>query len=123
MSTLPSPTSRFGLVALVLTAALSFTAWQQLQMDGLIAWLLAVNLVTILVYGYDKWVAGSNLTRVPERVLLVLALVGGTPGALLGMRVFHHKTSKESFRLKFWAVMLVQVVMVIGYYWLVWRNG
>ncbi len=46
--------------------------------------------------------------RVPERALLLLALAGGSPAALLGMRLFHHKTSKESFKVKFWFVILVQ---------------
>jgi uncharacterized membrane protein YsdA (DUF1294 family) len=107
-------------VALGLTTAVALAAWQQLQLDGLVAWLLAVNLVTVLAYGYDKWVAGSKLTRVPELVLLALALAGGTPGALLGMRAFHHKTAKESFRLKFWLVVLVQLAVVAGYYRLAW---
>ena len=115
------PAFHFGLVALGLTAAVALAGWQSLHLDGLVAWLLAVNLVTMLGYGYDKWVAGSHLTRVPELVLLVLALAGGTPGALLGMRVFRHKTAKESFQLKFWLVVLVQLAAGVGYYWLISR--
>lgn len=90
-----------------------------LQLDPLLSWLLAVNLVTFLTYGYDKNIAGSNRTRVPERVLLLLALAGGSPAAILGMRFFHHKTSKSSFQQKFWLVLLVQAVLVTIYF--LWR--
>jgi uncharacterized membrane protein YsdA (DUF1294 family) len=119
----PSPTFRFGLVAFALTMALALAVWQLLVLDGLMAWLLAVNLVTLLGYGYDKLIAGSHRTRVPERVLLVLALAGGTPGAFLGMRVFRHKTSKGSFRFKVCLAVLVQAVVIAVYYWMTWRNS
>jgi uncharacterized membrane protein YsdA (DUF1294 family) len=52
-------------------------------------------------------------------VLLILALAGGSPAAILGMRLFHHKTSKTSFQHKFWLVLLVQAFLVIIY--LLWR--
>jgi uncharacterized membrane protein YsdA (DUF1294 family) len=104
----------FG-ASLALAAALLI--W--LRLDPLIAWLLAVNLVTFLTYGYDKRIAGSGRMRVPERVLLLLALAGGSPAALLGMRFFHHKTAKSSFQQKFWLVLLIQAVLVIIYF--IWR--
>ncbi|MGB9578275.1 MAG: DUF1294 domain-containing protein, partial [Halothiobacillaceae bacterium] len=80
------------------------------------AWLLNITAVTLLTYGYDKLVAGSGATRVPERVLLTLAFAGGTFGALLGMRLFHHKTSKESFLERFWLIVALQVVVIAGWY-------
>jgi uncharacterized membrane protein YsdA (DUF1294 family) len=107
-------TLAFGIV-LALAAICTF--W--LQLDPLLSWLLAVNLVTFLTYGYDKSIAGSGRTRVPERVLLLLALAGGSPAAILGMRLFHHKTAKSSFQHKFWLVLLVQVVLVAIYF--LWR--
>ena len=81
-----------------------------------IAWLLAVNVVTLLAFGYDKSIAGSKRQRVPEMVLLGLAFVGGTPGAILGMQWFRHKTAKTSFRRKFWLVVILQLVLLIGYW-------
>ncbi len=81
-----------------------------------IAWLLAVNVVTLLAFGYDKSIAGSKRQRVPEMVLLGLALVGGTPGAILGMQWFRHKTAKASFRRKFWLVVGFQLVVLVGYW-------
>jgi uncharacterized membrane protein YsdA (DUF1294 family) len=113
----PTPlyiTLTFG-IALVLAAIGYFL----FRLDLLLSWLVAVNLVTFLTYGYDKSIAGSSSTRVPERVLLILALAGGSPAAILGMRLFHHKTSKTSFQHKFWLVLLVQAFLVIIY--LLWR--
>ncbi len=77
-------------------------------------WLIALTLVTFIAYGYDKTIAriGSLWMRVPERVLLALGFLGGTAGALLGMAAFHHKTIKPEFRVQFWILVGVQVVIV-----------
>lgn len=84
--------------------------------DPVLAWLLAISLVTFLTYGYDKLIAGSGRTRVPERVLLALAFAGGTLGALAGMWLFRHKTAKASFRLKFWLVVAAQIAVLLVYF-------
>jgi len=68
---------------------------------------------------YDKSIAGSRRSRVPERVLLWLALILGSLGAWLGMQVFHHKTLKGSFQRRFWLVVIIQVAVIILYYWVV----
>jgi len=107
--------------ALVLTLGLTVTGMFLLHgflaaLDWVQSWLLAVTAITFLTYGYDKLVAGTGATRVPERALLTLAFAGGTVGALLGMRLFHHKTGKESFLERFWLVVAVQVVVVAGWY-------
>ena len=85
-------------------------------LDWLQAWLLSISIVTFLTYGYDKMIAGRGVTRVPERVLLGLAFAGGTVGAVLGMRFFHHKTSKESFLERFWLIVAAQIVLIAGWY-------
>ncbi|HOV50815.1 MAG TPA: DUF1294 domain-containing protein [Candidatus Cryosericum sp.] len=85
-------------------------------LDWLQAWLAVMTAVTFLTYGYDKLVAGTGATRIPEKVLLALAFAGGTAGALLGMRLFHHKTSKQSFLERFGLVVAVQAVAVAGWY-------
>lgn len=102
----------FGGLA-VLLAALIW--WLTARFDLLLSWLIAITAVTFAAYGYDKSIAGSDKVRVPERVLLGLTFAGGTIGALIGMRVFHHKTIKESFRRKFWAVVALQIVIVLVY--------
>jgi uncharacterized membrane protein YsdA (DUF1294 family) len=113
------PFTLFTILTMGVSLAVALAAWLWLRLDPLLAWLLAVNLVTLLTYGYDKSVAGSGRMRVPERVLLLLALAGGSLAALVGMRLFHHKTSKESFQVKFGFVLLVQAILVVIYF--LWR--
>lgn len=85
-------------------------------LDWVQSWLLSVTCTTLLTYGYDKLIAGTGATRVPEKVLLTLAFAGGTIGAIAGMRLFHHKTSKESFLERFWLIVAVQIVVAAGWY-------
>ena len=85
-------------------------------LDALWAWLISITIVTFFTYGYDKVIAGSERLRIPENALLALAFVGGTVGALGGMAVFRHKTSKRSFQAKLVVVLLVQVALLILYY-------
>ncbi|WP_206861481.1 DUF1294 domain-containing protein [Lysobacter changpingensis] len=77
-----------------------------------LTWWLAFNLATALVYGYDKAIAGGHRRRVPERTLLALALLGGSPGALLAMGLFRHKTAKVSFRRMMIAIVFAQMVLL-----------
>ncbi len=58
-----------------------------------------MNLVTFIVYAYDKHIARQNKgkRRVPERTLLLLAFLGGAYGALLGMLLCRHKTKHTRF--------------------------
>ncbi|MCE5193192.1 MAG: DUF1294 domain-containing protein [Candidatus Cryosericum sp.] len=116
-------TARLRTIAGALTLALGLAiagtllvhVWMP-ALDWVQAWLLAITVVTFLTYGYDKLVAGSGAMRVPERVLLTLAFAGGTVGALLGMRLFHHKISKESFLQRFWLTVALQIVLIAGWY-------
>ena len=60
--------------------------------NALIYYLIVINVVTFLVYGIDKWKAKQGSWRISEATLLILAVIGGSIGALLGMQVWHHKT-------------------------------
>ncbi len=57
-----------------------------------------INLVAFSLYGLDKSFAIKQKRRISEASLILVACVGGAPGALLGMLVFHHKTRKPKFR-------------------------
>lgn len=81
------------------------------------AYLVAVNLVTFLFYGYDKLIAGTSLLRIPEAILHALAVAGGSPAGLVAQRVFRHKTVKGSFQLVYWLIVVLQ----LGVLWLVER--
>ena len=76
--------------------------------------LIIINIITFFVYGLDKLKAVNHWWRIPEWVLLGLAVAGGSVGAYLGMMVFRHKTLKPLFRFGVPVILLVQVI-VIGY--------
>ena len=75
-------------------------------------WLVLVNLLTYFIYWLDKRRAEKNGRRISERELLLWALAGGTPAAVLCMRRHRHKTQKRSFKLAFGAVVLAQLAAV-----------
>jgi uncharacterized membrane protein YsdA (DUF1294 family) len=77
------------------------------------SWIFGVSIASFFTYGYDKSIAGHNVTRVPEIVLHALTAVGGTVGSFLGMQIFRHKTQKKSFRLVFWIIVAIQIVVIV----------
>lgn len=87
---------------------------------GLLAcWLVLINLVTFFVFGVDKWKAKRKekkdaVRRVPEKTLLLLAVLGGSIGALLGMRVWHHKTLHRAFRWGVPVILALQILLPFG---------
>ena len=60
--------------------------------NALLYYLIVINVVTFLVYGIDKLKAKQGSWRISEATLLILAAIGGSIGALLGMKIWHHKT-------------------------------
>ena len=82
----------------------------------LLVWLAAVNVVTFAVYGIDKAKAKRGAWRVPERTLFLLPLLGGSLGALLGMRVFHHKTKHWYFVWGIPLILLAQIALAVWLY-------
>jgi len=76
------------------------------------------SVVTFVVYGIDKAAAKRGRARVPESILHLLALLGGWPGALLGMALFRHKRRKIGFVAVTWLIALVHVA---GWAWLLTR--
>lgn len=79
-------------------------------------YLLAVNLLTFIIYGIDKYKARHNHWRVREASLLLLAALGGSIGALLAMKVFHHKTQHKKFRYGVPAILFIQITLAVYLY-------
>lgn len=87
-------------------------------LDWRLAALLGVNLATFGFYGYDKRQAIVQGHRVPEFVLHVLTLLGGTPAAFAAQLTFRHKTRDKPFRVVFFVIIALQVVAIGGYLYL-----
>lgn len=82
----------------------------QLQ-AGLYLYLICINMITIAVYGIDKRNAVHGKWRIRVLMLLTLAAVGGSAGALLAMHLFHHKTRKKKFTIGVPLMLLVQIAL------------
>ena len=73
-----------------------------------------INLATFLIFGFDKAAAADKRPRVPERALLTLAALGGSPGALLARPVFRHKTRKQPFGAWLALIVFVQAAGLVA---------
>lgn len=88
-----------------------------------------LNLVTLLIFGWDKAAAADKVrrgrSRVPERALLTLAALGGSPGALLARPIFRHKTRKQPFSAWLTLIVFVQAAAIVigGAVWWAGRGG
>lgn len=87
---------------------------------GLLAlWLVLINVITFFVFGADKLQARrkekkESVRRVPEKTLFLLSALGGSVGALLGMRVFRHKTLHRAFRFGVPLILALQIILPFG---------
>ena len=92
--------------------------YQISKTDIVLIYLATINIVTFFLYGIDKWKAKRSKRRVPESTLLWWAAFGGSIGALLGMKVWHHKTLHKKFKYGVPAILFTQmaIVGVIIYY-------
>ena len=64
-----------------------------------VIYMLVINLITFYLYGRDKRKAEKSEWRIPEATLLAFVILGGAFGGLLGMKIYHHKTKKNKFRI------------------------
>ncbi len=77
----------------------------------LLVYLLLVNLIAFILYGIDKRRAKKRYWRIPERRLIGIAVIGGSIGALLGIRVFHHKTLHKKFTVGIPVILALQLLL------------
>ena len=71
-----------------------------------------VNATAFVLFMLDKHCAKEGLRRVPESTLLLVALVGGSAGAIAGQQYWRHKTQKEPFRTMLFAIAAVQFLLL-----------
>ena len=76
-------------------------------------YLAVINVVTFFVYCIDKWKAKKSKWRIRETSLLGLAVLGGSIGAWLGMKIWHHKTLHKKFKYGVPAIIIIQLALII----------
>ena len=76
-------------------------------------YLLAVNSLTFLLYGIDKYKAKKGRWRISEATLLTMAAIGGSIGAWAGMRTWHHKTMHKKFKYDIPVIIIMQIALVV----------
>ena len=81
------------------------------QENALLIFLVVINVVTFFLFGFDKWKAKQSKWRIPEATLLGMAVIGGSIGAWLGMKVWHHKTLHKKFRYGVPLILVAQITL------------
>lgn len=76
-------------------------------------YLIAINVLTLILFGVDKLKAKKHWWRIPEATLLLTAGMGGRVGALSGMYLFHHKTLHKKFYIGVPVLLLLQIGITI----------
>ena len=78
-------------------------------------YLLTINIISFILFGYDKFLAIKNKRRIPEKELFTVATIGGAFGGLFAILVFNHKISKAFFM---WRFMFIFLLNIVGVYFL-----
>lgn len=84
----------------------------QTTMYIILGYLVVINVVTFFLYGIDKWKAKRSKWRIEESTLIWWAVAGGSIGALLGMKAWHHKTLHTKFTWGIPAILIAQLAIV-----------
>ncbi len=81
-------------------------------MTVILIYFFIINIIGFFLIGYDKKMAAANKYRIAEKTLLLIVLLGGVIGSGLAMLFFRHKTSKTSYLLKFFGVIVLQILFI-----------
>ena len=82
-------------------------------MNIILGYFLAVNITSFLLYGIDKYKAKKGRWRISEATLLLMAVIGGSIGAWVGMRIWHHKTMHKKFKYGIPIIIILQVALAV----------
>ena len=78
----------------------------------MIPYLLLINALGFVFMHWDKYLARKRHWRIPEVVLYLVAILGGSVGCVIGMNLFHHKTRKSNFKLPILGILVVQLILI-----------
>ena len=76
-------------------------------------YLLAININSFIIYGFVKYKSKMHKWRIPETSLLLTAVIGGSIGAWIGMRLWHHKTIHKKFKYGIPFILTLQLILLI----------
>lgn len=85
------------------------------EISLIIYYLVVINVINFLLLGIDKYLAISELRRIPEKVFWLVAIVGGSLGGIMGMEIFKHKRRKTGFVLVMLVIALIQAGIIYAY--------
>ena len=85
-------------------------------MDIIFIYIVVINAVAFLLMLIDKYKAKKNLWRIPEATLMGVAAIGGSLGAILGMRLVRHKTKHLKFSLGLPVLLALHILLGILLY-------
>lgn len=85
----------------------------EITLQNVLIYLAVVNLLTFFAFWQDKRSSMRGGWRTTEASLLVMCLIGGSLGGYLAKKKFRHKTSKKSFKYRFWIIVFVQIAALI----------
>lgn len=85
-------------------------------MNDLLLWIVCMSIIAFACYGIDKKKAADHAWRIRESTLILLAFIGGAPGALLGMHLFHHKTRHRKFRILVPVACILWIMIAVFVY-------
>lgn len=84
----------------------------------IVGYLWIVNFTAFIMYGIDKKKAVKGEYRISEKMLLLSGAVGGSIGAMIGMKVFHHKTRHKKFVIGLPLIFVLQCLLI----WWLWKS-
>ena len=85
-------------------------------LEAIVIYLAAINVITFIMFGADKARAVKGRWRISEAALILAALLGGSTGALAGMRIFHHKTKHRKVTVGIPVILVFQIAFMVLYY-------
>ena len=77
----------------------------------ILLYIVLINIMTFFIYGIDKLKAKKSKWRVPENTLIGMAIIGGSIGAWLGMKIWHHKTLHKKFKYGVPLILVAQTAL------------
>ena len=82
-------------------------------LDMIPVYLFLINAIGFILMLVDKWKAKKNKWRIPEKTLMIVAVIGGSIGSLLGMYTFRHKTQHPKFTIGIPFILALQIVLAV----------